>query len=48
VLRASAVLFMNQSINWIIYGALNRSFRTGYRRLMLGCLGFDIILCCYD
>jgi hypothetical protein len=31
--------FMNQSINWIIYGALNRNFRNGYKRLFFGCCG---------
>jgi hypothetical protein len=37
--------FANQAFNWIIYGALNRNFRYGYRRLYQGCV--DRINACF-
>jgi hypothetical protein len=33
--------FLNQAINWIIYGALNLAFRNGYKRLY-----FSVATCC--
>jgi hypothetical protein len=37
--------FINQSINWIIYDALNRNFRDGYRRLLQACCCCDLQRC---
>ena len=34
------VFFLNNSINWIVYGVMNKSFKDGYRRLLLArCMG---------
>lgn len=30
-------LFLNHSINWIIYGFMNKHFREGYQRLLMRC-----------
>jgi hypothetical protein len=34
--------FLNQSINCVVYGVLNRNFRDGYKRLLWG------RCCCYN
>ena len=34
------IFFLNNSINWIVYGLLNKNFKNGYKRLLMArCLG---------